>query len=121
MRRVLTDAPEVRAVDVIDFEGTVVGTASSKVVADRFPGSGYVHWVGVAAAHLRRGLAAALLARVLHDFAARGDHDAILETDDPRSPAISAYLKFGFTPVYEVKGEDHRDRWSAIFARLFGR
>jgi mycothiol synthase len=119
-RRELTGAPEVRAVYVVDFDGTVVGTASSKVVADRFPGSGYVHWVGVGGAHLRRGLAAALLARVLHDFALRGDRDAVLETDDPRSPAISAYLKYGFTPVYEVQGEDHRERWSAIFSRLYG-
>lgn len=120
VRRELTAAPDVNAVYVVDFWGYVVGTTSSRLVADRFPGSGYVHWVGVANDHLRRGLGAALLARVLHDFRARGYRDAVLETDDFRAPAISAYLKFGFVPIYEVKGEDHRDRWSALFQRLFG-
>lgn len=120
-RRELTDAADVRAIYVVDFGGAVVGTTSSRVVAARFPGAGYVHWVGVANAHLRRGLGSALMARVLHDFRERGDRDAILETDDQRGPAIATYLKYGFIPVYEVEGEDQRERWSAIFARLFAR
>jgi len=119
--RELTEMPTVKAIYVVESRGTVVGTTTSRLVADQFPDSGYVHWVGVANDHLRRGLGAALLARVLHDFQARGYRDAILETDDQRSPAISAYLKFGFVPIYEVKGEDHRDRWSAVFQRLFNR
>lgn len=120
-RRELVDVPGVKAIYLIEHGGAVVGTASSKIVPDLYPGSGYVHWVGVANAHLRRGLAAVLLDRVLHDFAERGHRDAVLETDDFRAPAISAYLRFGFLPVYDVRGESHRERWSAIFQGLFAR
>lgn len=120
-RRELLDVPGVKAIYVIEHEGAVVGTTSSKIVPDRFPDSGYVHWVAVADAHLRRGLAAVLMRRVLQDFIERGHRDAVLETDDHRHPAISAYLRFGFLPVYDVRGEDHRERWSAIFQGLFGR
>lgn len=120
-RRELLDVPGVKAIYVVEYDGNVVGTTSSKIVPDLFPGSGYVHWVAVANDHLRRGLAAVLLNRVLHDFIERDYHDAVLETDDHRHPAISAYLRFGFLPVYDVRGENHRERWSAIFQRLFGR
>ena len=120
-RRELLDVPGVKAIYVIEHEGAVVATASSKIVPDRFPGSGYVHWVAVADAHLRRGLAAVLLHRVLQDFTERGHRDAVLETDDDRIAAISAYLRFGFIPFYDVRGEDHRERWSAIFQALLGR
>lgn len=120
-RRELLDVPGVKAIYVIEHGGAVVGTASSKIVPELFPGSGYVHWVAVADAHLRRGLAAVLLHRVLQDFSERGHRDAALETDDHRSPAISAYLRFGFLPVYDVRGEDHRERWSAIVQAIFGR
>ena len=120
-RRELLDVPGVKAIYVIEHQGAVVGTTSSKIVPDLFPGSGYVHWVAVANAHLRRGLAAVLMQRVLQDFSERGHRDAVLETDDHRFPAISAYLRFGFIPVYAVRGEDHRERWSAIFQALFGR
>lgn len=105
-RRELLDVPGVKAIYVIEHEGAVVGTTSSKIVTD---------------AHLRRGLAAALMQRILQDFIERGHRDAVLETDDHRIPAISAYLRFGFLPVYDVRGEDHRERWSAIFQALFGR
>lgn len=120
-RRELLDVPGVQAIYVVEYAGKVVGTTSSKLVPDRFPGSGYVHWVGVASDHLRRGLAAVLLNRVLHDFIERDYRDAVLETDDHRYPAISAYLRFGFLPVYDVRGENHRERWSAIVQQLFGR
>lgn len=120
-RRELLDVPGVKAMYVIEHEGAVVGTTSSKIVPDRFPGSGYVHWVAVTDAHLRRGLAAVLMQRILQDFIERGHRDAVLETDDHRIPAISAYLRFGFLPLYDVRGEDHHERWSAIFQALFGR
>ena len=120
-RRELLDVPGVKAIYVIDHGGAVVGTTSSKYVSDLYPGAGYVHWVAVANAHLRRGLAAVLLNRVLHDFIERDYHDAVLETDDHRLPAISAYLRFGFLPVYDVRSESHRERWSAIFQQIFAR
>ena len=62
-RRELLDVPGVKAIYVIEHDGAVVATTSSKIVPDLFPGSGYVHWVAVSDAHLRRGLAAVLMQR----------------------------------------------------------
>ena len=116
LARELTASPDVHTVYVISHAGRVVGTAASRFVPARFPDTGYVHWVGVASEHLRQGLAAALLARVLGEFRERGYPAAVLETDDFRIPAIRAYLKFGFLPVYDVRGDDHRLRWSRVLA-----
>jgi mycothiol synthase len=112
--RELTAAPDVHTVYVVAHGGVVVGTASSRYVPGRFPDAGYIHWVGVASEHLRRGIASALLARVLEDFRERGYPLAVLETDDYRIPAIRSYLKFGFLPTYDVRGEDHRRRWAKV-------
>lgn len=117
----LTEDPEVNAVYVVTWQGKPVATGSSLAQPDRFPGSGIVHWLGTQPGHAQRGLGSALMARVLHDFVGRGYRDAVLETDDDRLPAIALYLKFGFIPVYEVKGEDHRRRWSGIFQTLLRR
>lgn len=119
VRRDLTEAPDVQAVYVATWQGRAVATASSRWLPERFPSSGYVHWVGTHPEHLRRGLASALLVRLLQDFAGRGREDAVLETEDFRLPALRTYLKFGFTPVYEVGGEDHRGRWSSVFRGIF--
>jgi mycothiol synthase len=121
VRRKLTAAPDVRAVYVATWQDQPVATAASRSLPDRFPGSGYVHWVGTHPEHQRRGLGGALLARLLRDFAERGDRDAVLETDDFRLPALRAYLACGFLPVYDVAGEDHRARWSAVFQALGAR
>lgn len=112
--RELTASPDVHTVYVVAHGPIVVGTASSRFVPARFPDAGYVHWVGVATEHLRRGLASALLARVLEDFRERGYPRAVLETDDFRIPAIRSYLKFGFLPTYDVRDEDHRERWMRV-------
>jgi mycothiol synthase len=119
VRRELTAAPEVRAVYVIDHEGYVVATASSRVPLAQFPGAGCVHWVATHPDHTRRGLGQVLLLRLLRDFQARGETQAVLQTDDFRLPAIRAYLQCGFIPVYAVRDEDHRERWSAIFQQMF--
>ena len=119
VRRTLTEAPDVRAVYVATWHGRPVATASSRLLPDRFPGSGVVHWVGTHPDHARRGLASALVARVLRDFRDRGDTAAALETDEFRLPAIRTYFRFGFLPVDEVAGEDHRPRWSTVVQELF--
>jgi GNAT superfamily N-acetyltransferase len=121
VRTKLTEAPDVNAVYVVAWRGCPVATASSRCLAERFPCSGYVHWVGTHPDHSQKGLSSALIARLLRDFIEREYYNAILETDDFRIPAIQAYLKFGFIPVYDVNGEDHRYRWSAIFQTMFGR
>lgn len=112
--RELTAAPDVQTVHVVAHGDRVVGTASSRFVPARYPDAGYVHWVGVASDHLRRGIASALLMRVLHEFRERGYPAAVLETDDFRIPAIRSYLKLGFIPVYDIRNEDHRPRWSHV-------
>ncbi|MER3426298.1 MAG: hypothetical protein C4299_03930 [Thermoleophilia bacterium] len=118
VRTELTEAPDVKAVYVVAWQGKPVATASSRYLPERFPHSGYVHWVGTHPLHARKGLSAALMAQVLQDFVERGYKDAVLETEDFRLPALRLYLKTGFLPVYEVRGEDHRKRWSAIFKAL---
>jgi len=112
--RELTAAPDVQTVYVVAHGDQVVGTASSRFVPERYPDAGYIHWVGVTSAHLRRGIASALLIRVLHEFRVRGYPTAVLETDDFRIPAIRSYLKLGFIPTYNVRTEDHRERWSDV-------
>jgi mycothiol synthase len=119
VRRTLTDAPDVRAVYLVESQGHPVATASSRWLPDRFPGAGVVHWVGTHPDHARLGLGSVLLRRVLLDFGERGDPEAVLQTDTFRLPAIRAYLRFGFVPVYRVDGVDHQDRWSAVFQALF--
>jgi mycothiol synthase len=119
IRRDLLDAEDVVATFVITHGGRAVATASNRWVPDRFPDAGYVHWVGTAPEHTRRGLAAALLIELLWQFAEQGRLTAVLETDDFRHPALRSYLRLGFTPVYEVRNEDHRPRWSAIFTALY--
>jgi mycothiol synthase len=119
VRKELTDAPDVLAVYVVTWQGQPVATASSRTAQDKFPGSGYVHWVGAHPGHARRGLGSILMNRLLQDFQERGYRDAVLETDDFRLPAIKSYLRRGYLPVYDVNGEDHRPRWAAIFPALF--
>ena len=119
VRTGLTQAPDVLAVYIVTWQGQPVATASSRSAPDTFPGSGYVHWVGALPEHAGRGLGAALMGRLLQDFRERGCQDAVLETDDFRLPAIKIYLRYGFLPVYEVKGEDQRARWAMLFQTLF--
>jgi mycothiol synthase len=116
--RELTAAPDVQTVYVVSHGDRVVGTASSRFVPERYPNAGYIHWVGVTSEHLRRGLASALLIHVLHEFRERGYPTAVLETDDFRIPAIRSYFKLGFIPIYDVRTEDHRARWSNVMSNV---
>jgi mycothiol synthase len=118
VRSSLTAAPDVLAVYVVTWNDRPVATASSRYDPEKFPGMGYVHWVGGLPDHAGHGLGSALMARLLQDFCDRGYQSSILETDDQRLPAIKVYLRHGFLPVYEVKREDHRARWTAIFQAI---
>lgn len=121
VRERLTQAEDVDAVYVITFEDNPVATASSRHDPERFPGSGYVHWVGASPDHSGRKLGSALMDQMLVDFRARGYGDAVLETDDFRLPAIRTYLRHGYVPVtHDVKGENHTSRWSAILPKVIG-
>lgn len=114
----LTRAEDVRAVYGVFRDDELTATASSQVRPERDSASGFVHWVAAHPEHRSRGLAAALLGRLLEDFEARGYRRARLDTQPERIPAIRTYLKFSFVPEYGVDGLEHRDIWSGIFQTL---
>jgi mycothiol synthase len=116
VRRDLTEAPDVLAVFVAEVDDEVAATASARSVPERFPGQGYLHWVGADPRHGGRGLGRAVVSAVLQYFSAEGLSSVVLETDDERLPAISTYLALGFVPLY--LGDDHQERWSAVFTAL---
>ena len=116
VRRSVLDAPDVETTFVIEMAAGPVATASARLDPVRFPGSGYVHWVGVHADHRGRRLGAAVVLSVLNRFRELGCRDAVLETDPPRLPAIRVYLDLGFRP--EAVGPAHEAMWREIFANL---
>jgi mycothiol synthase len=111
-RRYLIDAPSVDAVYVIEHDGALVATASARYDPAKFPGSGYLHWVGVHPDHRGRRLGRLISVRVLEHFQAAGCKDAVLETDDFRIPAIKTYLALGFIPEYDHP--THAERWAKV-------
>ena len=107
--------PSVKAsfVAVESATGTVVAVASARVLPARFPGAGYLHWVGVHPAHQSRGLGLLVSLAVLHEFAGpMALRRAVLETQDERGAAIACYLKLQFVPQMVDAGQPAR--WEAI-------
>jgi mycothiol synthase len=117
----LLDAPDVKVTYVVTANDKPVATASARLVPDRYPNSGYVHWVGSHQEHRGRGLGAIASIAVLQYFRAIGCRDAVLETDPFRLPAIRTYLKLGFVP--EHVDPEHERVWREVFEELeaFGR
>lgn len=111
----LFDAPDVPVTYVIEEAGRIIASASVRYT-ERFPGAGYVHWVGVDPAARGRRLGTVVMTRVLQRFAEDGLTFSILETDDFRLPAIASYLGQGFIPHYT--DDDHELRWSNVFQKL---
>jgi mycothiol synthase len=118
VRKALFDNPEVVAVYAVDGaiggRATVVATASVRLLPSRFPGAGYLHWVGAHPDAGLRGLGRAVSLAALADVRARGLHAAVLETDDHRRAAIRLYSSLGFRP--EPCALDHEARWRAILS-----
>jgi mycothiol synthase len=114
----LFDDATVAAVYLVEREGeperrTVVATASSRLLPDDYPGSGYLHWVGADPAEKGRRLGYHVTLAVLHDFAGRGGlADSVLETDDHRLPAIATYLRCGYVP--KLREPTDEARWDAV-------
>jgi mycothiol synthase len=77
---------------------------------------GYVHMVGVLAAHGGKGLGAQVSIMALNRMEQEGFSTAVLNTDDFRLPAIRTYLKIGFVPY--IDHESHESRWAAIAEQL---
>ena len=112
----LIDAPEVKKTFVIEDSGRAVATTSARIDPERFPESGYVHWVAVKPEFQGRNLGYILTLAALHAFVAMGCKDAVLETDDHRLAAIKIYKSLGFEP--EHHNDIHIDRWAKVTADL---
>jgi mycothiol synthase len=84
--------------------------------SDRFPGSGYVHWVGVHPDARGMRLGAAVSLRAMYRFVELGCRDAVLETDDHRIPALKTYFALGFQP--ENACPTHPERWKKVLEAL---
>lgn len=116
VRRALLDAEDVPKTFLITFHGLTVATASARLVPDRYPGSGYVHWVAVHADHRGKRLGYIASLEVLRYFRSIGCRDAVLETDPPRLAAIRTYLNLGFVP--ENVDPEHEAQWREITQSL---
>jgi ribosomal protein S18 acetylase RimI-like enzyme/catechol 2,3-dioxygenase-like lactoylglutathione lyase family enzyme len=98
--------------------GAIAATATARFVPERYPNSGYLHWVGAYSHYKGKGLGRHVSLAVLHAFRERGHADAVLETQDTRLPAIHTYLKLGFTPEYS--DDAHEARWARILSPPLG-
>ena len=67
--------------------------------------------------HRRRGLAAALLGRLLEDLARRGSHSLTLEVRVSNAPARSLYERVGFAEVGRRKNYYQDPREDALILR----
>jgi mycothiol synthase len=116
LRRVLVDAPDVKRIIVIEYEGQPVATASARLMPEQHPGSGYIHWVAVAPAHRGQRLGYIVTLACLYAFRQFGCKDAVLETDDHRLAAIRIYQDLGFVP--EDRHPTHAERWAIVISNL---
>ena len=108
----------VAATYLVAGRAGVVATAAARRLPDRYTDAGYVHYVGVRFSERGKRLGEAVTRRVLSHFAAQGLHQAVLETDDFRLPAIWTYLRLGFVPEPRVPGDVVR--WSRVLRNLTG-
>ena len=116
VRRRLTQSADVEATFVVEHLGIPIATASARFLPERFPGSGYLHWVAVHPNHQGMRLGAVVTSRVLQYFRGRDCRDSVLETDDFRLPAIKTYLNLGYLPEPAAPG--HVERWEAVMEKL---
>jgi ribosomal protein S18 acetylase RimI-like enzyme len=118
VQKELIDEKQVKKTFVIEEIGHgIVACASVRVIPDKYPGKGYMHWVAVHPDHQGQGLAAILSVAVLKEFRdTYGFSGAVLETQDTSLPAIKTYLNAGFRPVFF--DESHPGRWKTILTQL---
>ena len=106
----------VEATYVVVSSAGVVAAASARSLSDRYPGAGYVHYVGARVSERGRRLGEVVTRRVLVHFADAGLDQAVLETDDFRLPAVRTYLRLGFVPEPRTPGDARR--WSKVLRNL---
>lgn len=101
---------------VVAAPAGVVAMAAARRLPARFPDAGYVHYVGARSSERGKRLGEVVTRQVLAHFAGGGLHQAVLETDDFRLPAIWTYLRLGFVPEPRESGDVAR--WSRVLANL---
>jgi GNAT superfamily N-acetyltransferase/catechol 2,3-dioxygenase-like lactoylglutathione lyase family enzyme len=116
----VTDATVEETFVLEDAEsGAIAATATARFLPERFPNTGYLHWVGAYAHYKGKGFGRYVSLAVLHAFRERGYTDAVLETQDFRLPAIHTYRKLGFAPEYN--DDTHEARWNALLHPPLGK
>lgn len=103
---------DVEEIYVATLDDIPVATASARFLPGMYPGSGYLHWVGVHPGHRGKGLGKWVTLAVMHHFKRADCRDTVLETDDFRVPAIKLYLSLGYLP--ECHHPSHQPRWATI-------
>ncbi len=103
----------------VDEGGEPAGTATAWFNDDWNGGRwGHVHWVAVKPEHQGRGLARALMSRVMEQLAALGHDRAYLVTQTVRLRAVGLYLSFGFEPF--IKTPEDQFHWQEVREGLGG-
>ena len=91
---------------------TLAATASARLLPEKYPDAGYLHWVAADPIYRGRGLGRLVSLAVLHEFVRLGCMASVLDTDDFRLPAIKTYLALGFLP--EIADPSHEARWAEL-------
>ena len=117
-RREIIDRPEYMPGGLFfaTYEGKPVGTACAWRQSQEETEIGYVHMVGVVPEHRGHKLGKWLSLRVLLFVKEHGFQCSILDTDEPRLPAIKSYLNLGFLPLYREISQP--SRWRGVFDEL---
>ena len=95
-----------RVLFLIDQDGHAIGTAAAWF-GDDCHGQrwGRVHWVAIVPQEQGRGLSKPLMTQICLRLRQLGHKRAYLTTNTARTPAISLYLAFGFTPEIRSRGD----------------
>lgn len=113
---VLLENPSVPAVFILRYGDEVVATASYLQMYDRFPGVGWVHYVGASPRRSGLGLGKFVTQAVVKTAFRNGDEKVSLNSDDWRLPAIATYLSLGFRP--DFWHDSHESRWADVLNQL---
>lgn len=97
----------------VERDGQTIGSACAWKPSAEEAEEGVVHMVCVLPKARGLNLGYTVTLAVLHYFRDHGFSFATLNTDDFRVPAVKAYLRLGFEPVY-VDGS-HHERWEKLF------
>lgn len=97
-----------RVLFLSDQDGHAIGTAAAWFDDDYHGQSwGRVHWVAIVPQKQGRGFSKPLVTQICLRLRQLGHERAYLTTNIARVPAISLYLKFGFTPEIRSQGDQH--------------